>query len=199
MVAAALIFTMQAAQAQSLERFLRMLSGSSQESAEKDEQTPVKVEKLTADKLRGAWTYSAPAMKYEGDDMLATIALKGVEGYLPSIFAKAGLTPGVGTLTFTRTRDIHAVAGNNKVSGTYAFNARLSELTITAKYGDKQVSITGTATLDDDMLVILFDAAKAADIVSKMSKEAAENSTFVMLKSVLDKYPGIKLGCKMKR
>lgn len=199
MIAAMVMFSSVTAQAQSFESFLRMLSGSSEQTKTDNEQDAVKAVKLSADKLRGTWTYAAPALKYEGDDMLATIALKGVESYLPSIFAKAGLTPGVGTLTFTRTRDIHASAGDRKVSGSYSYNAKTSALTLTAKYGDKRASIDGEAMLEGDYLVLLFDASEAANIVTTMSQEAAQNDTFALVKSILDKYPGIKLGCKLKK
>lgn len=199
MIAAVVIFSSQAAQAQSLDSFLRMLSGSIQESETEAKSTPVKVVKFSSDKLRGTWTYSAPALKYDGDDMLATIALKGVESYLPSIYAKAGLRDGVGTLTFTRNREVHAAAGDRKVSGTYSFNPRSSEIVISTKHDGKSYSFRGTVQMEGDVLVLLFDASETADLIMKMSSEAAQNDTFKMMKSILDKYPGIKLGCKMKR
>lgn len=199
MIVAAMMFSSQAAQAQSLNSFLRMLSGSTQESETEDKSEPAKTVKLTADMLRGTWTYSAPALKYEGDDMLATIALKGVESYLPSIYAKAGLSAGVGTLTFTRTREVHAAAGERKVSGTYSFSTRSSEIVISTKHDGESYSFCGTAQMEGDVLVLLFDASETADLIMKMSSEVAQNDTFKMMKSILDKYPGIKLGCKMKR
>lgn len=197
-MAAMAVLCMQTADAQNWQDLLRRLTGGGtpkQTEQKAEEQTPA----LTAAALCTTWTYSAPAMKYEGDDMLASIALKGVESYLPALYAKVGLTSGTGKATFTTLHDVHAEAGEHKASGSYTFNPSTGEIVVTTGHGDATASFHGTATLEDGVLVLLFDASEAAGIMEKMSESAAKNEQFKTMKSLLDSYPGIKLGCKMKR
>lgn len=197
-MAIAALVAVQTAEAQNWQELLRRLTGG---PAEKKTEQPAGEQPagLTAAALCSTWTYSAPAMKYEGDDMLASIALKGIEGYLPSLYAKVGLAKGSGRATFTTTRAVHAEAGTHKASGSYSFDPSTGELTVTVKRGGASVDFHGSATLEEGALVLLFDASEAADIMERMSDKAAQNDNFKMMKSLLDKYPGIKLGCRMTK
>lgn len=198
-MAAMAVLCMQTADAQNWQDLLRRLTGGSSKQASTEQTAEEQAPALTAATLCSTWTYSAPAMKYEGDDMLASIALKGVESYLPALYAKVGLTSGTGKATFTTLHDVHAEAGDHKASGSYTFDPSTGDIVITAGRGDATASFHGTATLENGVLVLLFDAAEAADIMEKMSESAAKNEQFKTMKSLLDSYPGIKLGCKMTR
>ena len=195
----AMLFACQTAGAQSLEGLLRMfgLGGSSEKSEQTAEQPAAPA--LTAEGLTGTWRYSEPASRYDGSDVLGSIGIKAVEAMLPSMYAKAGLSDGSGTITFTAPDTAGGQLGGYKVAGSYTFVPEEGSLTLTAEIGGVRGVLHGSATLDGDVLTLLFDAAEAAAIAERVSPAAASNDTFKMLKSVLDKYPGVKLGCRMKR
>lgn len=195
----AALFACQTAGAQSLDALLRLFGlGGSQEKTEQKAEEPA-APALTADGLMGVWYYSEPASRYDGDDLLGSIGIKAVESMLPSMYAKAGFADGKGSMTFTAPDMVRGQIGEHKVLGRYTFAPEDSSLTLSAEIGGTSGVLHGAATLDGDVLTLLFDASEAAAIVERVSSKAATNDTFKMMKSILDKYPGVKLGCKMKR
>ena len=195
----AALFASQTAGAQSLDALLRLFGlGGSQEKTEQKAEEPA-APALTADGLTGVWHYIEPASRYDGNDILGSIGIKAVEEMLPSMYAKAGLADGKGTMTFTAPDTASGQLGGYNVSGRYEFAPEDGSLTLSARIGGTSGVLHGSATLDGEVLTLLFDAAEAAAIVERVSSKAATNDNFKMMKSLLDKYPGVKLGCRMKR
>lgn len=195
----ATLFTCQTAGAQSLDALLRLFGfGSSQKTEQPAEPKPQQPA-LTAEGLTGVWRYSEPASRYDGDDVLGSIGIKAVETMLPSMYAKAGLAEGKGTMTFTAPDTVSGELGGYVITGRYEFNPEDGTLTVTGTIGGVTGSLHGEAQLENGVLTLLFDAQEAASLVERVSSKAASNDNFKMMKSVLDKYPGVKLGCRMRR
>lgn len=194
----AALFACQTAGAQSLEGLLKMFGLGSSEQKEQSA-TAQPAQALTADGLLGVWHYAEPASRYDGDDVLGSIGVKALETALPSMYAKAGLADGKGTMTFAAPDTASGQIGEYGVTGSYAFTAEDGSLTLSAEVGGVSGVLHGSASLEGDVLTLLFDASEAAAIVERVSPKAASNDNFRMMKSLLEKYPGVKLGCRMKR
>lgn len=197
LILAAALLACQTTQAQSLSDLLKFFGfgGQTETKEQTAEQT---APALTTAKLLGQWRYAEPASRYDGDDMLGSFGMKAVETMLPAMYAKAGLDSSA-TVTFSSADTASGHIGDYTLTGKYRFNETDGTMTVTATVGGVDGVLHGTATLDDGMLTLLFDAQEAASIVERISDKAASNEKFRMMKSVLDSYPGVKMGCRMKR
>ena len=79
--------------------------------------------KLTQYALPGTWSYSSPGVRFEGDDAAADLGAQllsaALSDQLGKIYAKAGLTPGTGSITFDREGGFSASLGEQKIEGKY--------------------------------------------------------------------------------
>ena len=57
----------------------------------------------------------------------------------------------------------------------------------------------GVASVADGVLTLLFDARQALDAVGGTPDQAAQNEKLRQICAILEKYPGIRLGCKLSR
>lgn len=192
------LFACQTAGAQSLSDLLKFFGFGSSNDKEQTAEAP-KTPTLTTEGLLGTWRYAEPASRYDGGDMLGSIGMKAVETMLPTMYAKAGLSAGSARVTFAANGEASGEIGDHKVTGRYTFDPDDGTMTISATVGSASGVLHGTATMEDGVLTLLFDASEAAAIVERVSAKAASNDNFKMMKSVLDSYPGVKLGCRMKR
>ena len=198
MLLVAVLFACRTADAQSLSDLLRLFGIGS--SASREETVQTSGPSLTAEKLCGTWTYAEPVVVYDGGDVLGAIGVKALEGSMPSMYAKAGLSAGKGSVTFTGKGEASARLGDHKVTGTYSFAASDGSLTLSAKVGDASGVLHGSASTDEDgVLTLVFDASEAAAIIEKASAKAASNDNFRMMKALLNSCPGVMMGAKFRR
>lgn len=196
MLAVALL-ACQSAEAQSLTDLLKLFGfGGSTET--KEQAAPEPKPALTAKILHNKWHYAEPASRYDGDDMLGSFGMKAVESLLPTLYGKAGLDSSA-TVTFSANGTASGQLGEYKLTGRYTFNESDGSMTVTATIGGVEGVLHGSATLDNGVLTLLFDAKEAASIVERVSSRAAANDKFQMMKSLLNSYPGVKMGCRMRR
>lgn len=82
--------------------------------------------KLTQYALVGTWNYSAPGVKFEGNDLLSQLggsALEGtVKSQLDKVYQTVGIKSGAGSVTFGKDGAFSTQMGNYKLSGTYTFD-----------------------------------------------------------------------------
>ena len=82
--------------------------------------------KLTQYALAGTWNYTAPGVKFEGNDLLSQLggsALEGtVKSQLDKVYQTVGIKPGAGSVTFGKDGAFSTQMGNYKLSGTYTFD-----------------------------------------------------------------------------
>ena len=141
--------------------------------------------KLTQYALVGTWNYSAPGVKFEGNDLLSQLggsALEGtVKSQLDKVYQTVGIKSGAGSVTFGKDGAFSTQMGNYKLSGTYTFDPsthvaamkfakeKLSKLIeIIKSYGSKISSM--------ETIVALLEQYKNVYIGFEFSKETGENA-----------------------
>ena len=149
--------------------------------------------------MLGEWHYSEPASRYDGNDILGSFGIMAVASMMPALYAKAGLTKGSATVTFTAPDIAGGHIGEYSVTGRYTLDESDGSMTVSATVGGVEGVLHGSATLENGVLTLLFDAAEAAAIVDRISERASKSEKFRMMKSLLDSYPGVKMGCRMTR
>ncbi|WP_418450586.1 lipocalin-like domain-containing protein [Alistipes sp.] len=153
----------------------------------------------TAKALRGAWTYRAPAMDYTGDDVVAALAVGSLRDQLAPLYARAGLEPGTGTVRFADSRRVAFELSGHRMEGTYVYDARTGRIAVTLSRAERTATFEGVASVADGVLTLLFDARQALDAVGGTPDQAAQNEKLRQICAILEKYPGIRLGCKLSR
>lgn len=151
----------------------------------------------TARALRGVWTYRAPAMDYTGDDVVAALAVGSLRDQLAPLYAKAGLEPGTGTVRFADSRRVAFELSGHRMEGTYVYDARTGRIAVTLSRAERTATFEGVASMADGVLTLLFDARQALDAVGGTPDQAAQNEKLRQICAILEKYPGIRLGCKL--
>lgn len=149
--------------------------------------------------LRGVWTYRAPAMDYTGDDVVAALAVGSLRDQLAPLYAKAGLEPGTGTVRFADSRRVAFELSGHRMEGTYVYDARTGRIAVTLSRAERTATFEGVASMADGVLTLLFDARQALDAVGGTPDQAAQNEKLRQICAILEKYPGIRLGCKLGR
>lgn len=153
----------------------------------------------TAKALRGAWTYRAPAMDYTGDDVVAALAVGSLRDQLAPLYARAGLEPGTGTVRFADSRRVAFELSGHRMEGTYVYDARTGRIAVTLSRAERTATFEGVASMADGVLTLLFDARQALEAVGGTPDQAAQNEKLRQICAILEKYPGIRLGCKLSR
>lgn len=151
----------------------------------------------TARALRGVWTYRAPAMDYTGDNVVAALAVGSLRDQLAPLYAKAGLEPGTGTVRFADSRHVAFELSGHRMEGTYVYDARTGRIAVTLSRAERTATFEGVASMADGVLTLLFDARQALDAVGGTPDQAAQNEKLRQICAILEKYPGIRLGCKL--
>lgn len=84
--------------------------------------------KLTQYALPGTWTYSAPGVRFEGEDAAADLGaallVPAISEQLAKLYLAAGIQPGSSTVTFDREGGFTAAFGKQKLTGSYEYDAR---------------------------------------------------------------------------
>lgn len=159
----------------------------------------------TARALRGSWTYRAPAMNYTGDDMLAALAVGTLRDQMVPLYARAGLEPGKGTVRFVDARRVVFELGTHRMEGTYTYFPATGALTVTLRHKERQAAFAGTASLSDGVLTLLFDAQQALEAIGGpaaldgVPQQTTQLEKLRQVAVLLEKYPGIRIGCQLGR
>lgn len=134
--------------------------------------------KLTQYALPGTWTYSSPGVRFEGKDAAADFGAQllaaALTDQLEKIYAKIGLTPGTGTITFDRKDGFSASLGERKLEGKYTYDAETHVVSLSSDHEKlKQYKVVaGRAYIDGSALQLLIQATKLLEIVQSVSTQA---------------------------
>ncbi len=154
--------------------------------------------KLTEAAIAGCWNYAAPAVKFEGDDLLSGLGGTAMESTvttrLEKAYALVGIRPGAASFTFTKEKTFTAVLGKAKnLSGTYAFDPETHEIRLTfdktSKF--KLGTLTGHAYIRGSELQLLFPVTKLVEVVTELGSKVSSLQTVAKL---LEKYKEVYLG-----
>lgn len=182
-------------QAQSFGDLLKGLSGLfGSTTTQQVEEKPVYP---TEKEVLGTWIYTEPQIVYEGSDALASLAISTLKGQIPGLAQKFGVVPGQDYVTIKKSK-ILAVSAGKKANATYTYIPSTGKAIITGEHNGKKIIVTGYATIKDGLVTVLFDANELVAILSQ-TNAYKENSTLQMMASVIQSYPGIKVGATARR
>lgn len=159
---------------------------------------------MTQQTLIGSWTYQAPEVRFESENLLAKaggeVAAASIEQKLGTYLSKVGISAGTTTYTFNQDNTFSIQTGNRTVStGTYTFDANNKILKMQGTLG--LMNQTCTVGMDGTNLCLLFDADKMLTAVNALSSVLGKsNSTIGSVAGVLgSNYKGMKLGFQMSK
>jgi hypothetical protein len=184
--------------AQTLEGLFDSLSKmlSSSESAET--QAEAKVEYPTEKEITGKWTYQEMVMESTGSSTLATLAVSSAATQLPALATKMGITgkeyvriKGDGTMLF--------VGGDSKIEAKYTYVKPTGKIIVSVVHKGQTITLTGSVAKVNGGLKVLFNAKEVAAKAELVSSKFKDNSTFAILKELINSYPGIMGGAIFKK
>ena len=158
--------------------------------------------KLTQYALPGTWSYSSPGVRFEGDDAAADLGAQllsaALSDQLGKIYAKAGLTPGTGSITFDREGGFSASLGEQKIEGKYTYDAETHVVSLSSDHEKlKQYgSVSGRAYIDGSALQLLSPARKLLEIVQAVS---AQSESLAGVSALLANYQNLYIGFSFTR
>ena len=198
LMAGALCLAGQTASAQSLTDLLKKVTD--------NETVRTVVEGVTGTTLpvdvKGTWTYSGTAVKFESEDILkstaATLAASQVEEKLDQYVAKAGIKEGTFSFTFNEDNTFTATVKGKAFNGTYTLSDDYK--TISLQFG-KAIGLkpfTAAISATSSQLDLLFQADKLLELLGKLTSSSS-NSTLKTIGTVVNQYDGMKLGLELKK
>lgn len=157
--------------------------------------------KLTQYALAGTWNYTAPGVKFEGNDLLSqlggTVLQDNIKQQLDKGYQMAGIKPGTGTVTFAKDGKFTTLMGKYELSGTYEFDASTHVATLSfAKDKLDLGSVPGHAYIDGSNLLLVFPVTKLIDMVKAMGSKISSMETIVAL---LENYKNVYIGFEFSR
>lgn len=188
----------QSVQAQSLEELLKGLSsllGSSEQEPAKP-----KISHPEVYDLIGRWAFDGLVMDYTGDSSLASVAVSTLETQLPTLATKFGLVAGRDYIEIGDDGSVTFVSGDNRLPAqcTY-YDSYSGEATLQFYYDGKSIEAVATIIEQDGKTKVLFNANRLMALLSQHYSKFKENTTLQMAKSVIDSYPGIRIGAAVKK
>ena len=136
--------------------------------------------KLTQYALTGTWNYTAPGVKFEGNDLLSqlggTVLQDNIKQQLDKGYQMAGIKPGAGTVTFAKDGKFTTLMGKYELSGTYEFDASTHVATLSFAKLIDMVKAMGSKISSMETIVALLENYKNVYIGFEFSRQAGENA-----------------------
>lgn len=158
--------------------------------------------KLTQYALPGTWSYASPGVRFEGEEAAADLGAQllsaALSDQLGKIYAKAGLTPGTGSINFDREGGYSASLGEQKIEGKYTYDAETHVVSLSSDHEKlKQYgSVAGRAYIDGSALQLLIPATKLLEIVQSVS---AQSESLAGVSALLANYQNLYIGFSFTR
>lgn len=192
-------FSATSAQAQSLDALINSISsffGTSEEPAKAEP----KITHPEAYELMGRWYFDALDMDYTGDSSLASVAVSTLETQLPTLAPKFDLVAGRDYIDINEDGSAVIVRGEARMTGycTY-YDSYSGEASLNFYIDNKSVDITATIIEQDGKTKVLFNANKLMSLMQQHYTKFNENTILQTAKSVIDSYPGIRVGAIVMR
>lgn len=154
---------------------------------------------LTKIAIVGSWSYSAPAVKLDGEDTLTSLSGSALSATLgskmESIFAKVGIVEGACSVTFNEDGTFTMPIKSRNITGTYTYNNEDHSLTMTLGQ-EKKVEVKGFAYISGANLQLVFQINKLTDFLVNVGSSVSSLSTVTNL---IKQYENIYLGFEFAR
>ena len=197
-MAAAVCLAGQTASAQTLKDLLK--------KATNNETVKNVVESVTGTTLpvdvKGTWTYSGTAVKFESEDLLkstaASLAAGQVEDKLDEYVQKVGIKAGTFSFTFNEDQTFVVTVKGKNFNGTYTVSEDYK--TMTLQFGKTFATKPFTAAISatSAQLDLLFQADKLLELLEKLTA-SSNNATLKTVSTIAGQYDGMQLGLELKK
>lgn len=154
--------------------------------------------KLTEAALIGSWSYTAPAVKFESDNVLSELGGTAMEstitGKLETGYSLVGIKAGAASFTFNSDKTFSAALGKaQNLSGTYEFDASSHEIVLnfSSESKFKLGSLTGHVYISGSELQLVFPVTKLVNMITAIGSKVSSLQTVAAL---LEKYKEVYLG-----
>jgi len=148
---------------------------------------------ITQKNLYGTWTYQAPKVAFESENLLAkaggAVAATKAENTLTSYLSKVGIQKGVSTFTFNEDGSYAITTKSKTIStGTYTFDADSKKIQLTGMLGLTSLSCqVGTSGSN---IYLMFEADKLLSGANTLMNILGKST----LSSLLGNYNGMQVG-----
>lgn len=148
----------------------------------------------TQQSLQGTWTYAAPKVVFESDNVLAqlgsTLASSKIESTLNTYISKIGMKAGSTKVTFQEDGVCLFYIKTTPVQGTYSYDSKTKTITLNGAFG--LGTLKGYASVVGNELDLVFDAKNLLNLASKGTSSLG--TTGSTLSSLLGQFNGLKIG-----
>lgn len=148
--------------------------------------------------ILGTWTYKAPEVRFESENLLSqvggTVVSSKIQSTLDGQLSKLGMKAGQSTFTFNQDGTVEISLGSKKTTGKYTYDSKNKTITMTGAMG--LTNATCTVAVTGNVMYMLFDSSKLLSIASSLSGASGATGS---LASLLGNYNGMKLGWSMTK
>lgn len=185
--------------AQSLDDLMKSIGAMFSTSEQTPQQKPA-VTTPTLEELIGRLKYDALAIDYTGDSSIASLAVATLESQLPMIAEKFGFVVGRDYIDVSDDGSLLIVCdGKGAAAYCSSYDQATGRTTIMMRLGEQNIYVGATVLKSEGRYRLLFDATELFSLMEKHYPAFAENTTLVMIKGVVDAYPGIRVGVVLRK
>ena len=152
--------------------------------------------------VKGTWTYSGTAVKFESEDLLkstaASLAAGQVEDKLDEYVQKVGIKAGTFSFRFNEDKTFVVTVKGKNFNGTYTVSEDYK--TMTLQFGKTFATKPFTAAISatSAQLDLLFQADKLLELLEKLTA-SSNNATLKTVSTIAGQYDGMQLGLELKK
>lgn len=158
----------------------------------------------TENSILGTWNYTAPAVRFESDNMLASaggaIASKTVQDKLDKYYRKAGIKSGACTFVFNADKTFSVTIAGRTTSGTYELDSKAGTVAMTFKVAGMRIA-TFSANIykTSGNLALAFTADKLLGLVKTVVAKVPSASSTAAVGALLGNYDGMLVGFEFSK
>ena len=152
--------------------------------------------------VKGTWTYSGTAVKFESEDLLkstaASLAAGQVEDKLDEYVQKVGIKAGTFSFTFNEDKTFVVTVKGKNFNGTYTVSEDYKTMTLQFGKTFAMKPITAAISATSSQLDLLFQADKLLELLEKLTA-SSNNATLKTVSTIAGQYDGMQLGLELKK
>ena len=152
--------------------------------------------------VKGTWTYSGTAVKFESEDLLkstaASLAAGQVEDKLDEYVQKVGIKAGTFSFTFNEDKTFSANVKGKSFNGTYSVSEDYKTMSLQFGKAIALKPFTAAISATSTQLDLLFQADKLLELLEKLTA-SSNNATLKTVSTIAGQYDGMQLGLELKK
>lgn len=159
---------------------------------------------LTVADLAGTWRYSAPACKFESDDLLKSaggeVVASSLKDKLATYYEKAGITSSRVSFSFADTTMVMNY-GSAKLNGYIVKDEPSGKFVVTFTLVGGHIPVMvmdADITKSGNTMEILFDVEKLVNVMTTIASKT-QSSTLQTISNLLSEYDGVLMGFELTK